>query len=68
MTIAAEIDALIRRLEGVAICNGCITDRLNLLVRSQDNVVTRGLGGVRGYAREKRSCGLCNVVKMSISH
>ncbi|WP_033073481.1 hypothetical protein [Sphingopyxis sp. MWB1] len=68
MTIAAEIEALIQRLEGVAICDDCITDRLNLSVRSQANVVTRGLGGVGGYARDKRPSGFCNTVKTSISH
>lgn len=68
MTIAAQIEALIRRLDGVAICDDCITDRLNLSVRSQANVVTRGLGGAGGFAREKRPCGLCSAVKTAISH
>jgi len=68
MTIAAEIEALIQRLEGVAICDDCITDRLNLSVRSQANVVTRNLGSAGGYIREKRPCGVCNTVKTSTSH
>lgn len=68
MTIAAQIKALIQRLDGVAICDDCITDRLNLSVRSQANVVTRTLGGAGGYARQKQGCGLCNSVKTSTSH
>lgn len=53
MTIAGQIEALIQRLDGVAICDDCVTDRLNLSVRSQANVVTRGLGGANGFRREK---------------
>ena len=68
MTITAQIEALVQRLAGVAICDDCITDRLNLSVRSQANVVTRGLGGANGYRREKRPCGFCNAVKTSTSH
>jgi len=68
MTIATHIEALIQRLDGVSICDDCITDRLNLSVRSQANVVTRGLGGASGYAREKQPCGLCSAVKISTSH
>ena len=67
-TIAGQVEALIQRLEGVAICDDCVTDRLNLSVRSQANVVTRGLGGAGGYAREKRPCGFCGSVKVSTSH
>ena len=68
MSIAGQIEALIQRPEGVAICDDCVTDRLNLSVRSQANVVTRGLGGGGGYRREKRACGLCNSIKVSTSH
>ena len=68
MTIAGQIEALIQRLDGVAICDDCVTDRLNLSVRSQANVVTRGLGGANGFRREKRPCGLCSSIKVSTSH
>lgn len=43
MTIAAHVEALIQRSESVAICEDCITDKLNLPVRSHVNVVTPGL-------------------------
>lgn len=68
MTIAGQIEALIERLEGVAICDDCVTDRLNLSVRSQANVVTRGLGDTNGFRREKQPCGLCSSIKVSTSH
>jgi hypothetical protein len=65
-TIAGQIEALIQRLQGVAICDDCITERLNLSVRSQANVVTRGLGGHQDYRRSKAPCGLCEGVKTVI--
>lgn len=68
MTIAKQIEALIRRLDGVAICDDCITDRLNLSVRSQANVVTREIGGSGGFQREKNACGLCGATKTVIRH
>jgi hypothetical protein len=68
MTIAAQIKALIQRLDGVAICDDCITDRLNLSVPSQANVVTRALGGEHGYERRKADCGLCGASKIVIRH
>jgi hypothetical protein len=68
MAIAGQIEALIQRLDGVAICDDCVTDRLNLSARSQANVVTRSLGGANGFRREKQSCGLCSSIKVSTSH
>src|SRR3546814_6711177 len=43
MTIAGQIEQLIRNLGGAPVCDDCITDQLNLSVRSQANVVTREL-------------------------
>src|SRR3546814_5882871 len=40
-TIAGQIERLITRLDGAAVCDGCVTDRLNLSVPAQANVVTR---------------------------
>ncbi|KTE04322.1 hypothetical protein ATE68_01340 [Sphingopyxis sp. H038] len=56
------------RLEGVAVCDLCITDRLNLSVPSQANVVTRALAGARGFERQREACGLCNKTKTVIRH
>jgi len=67
-TIANEIERLIARLDGARVCDDCITERLNLSVRSQANVVTRGLGGQRGYERERQECALCARVKTVIRH
>src|SRR3546814_6760856 len=41
MTIAGQIEQLIRNLGGAPVCDDCINDQLNLSVRSQANVVTR---------------------------
>lgn len=66
MTIAREIEKLIERLDGVAVCDGCITDKLNLSVPAQANVVTRALAGQHGFERQKADCGLCGAAKTVI--
>src|SRR3546814_15970697 len=58
-TIAGQIERLITRLDGAAVCDGCVTDRLNLSVPAQANVVTRALGGTRGFERRRDACTLC---------
>src|SRR3546814_10391507 len=58
MTIAGQIEQLIESLEGAATCDDCITDRLNLSVRSQANAVTRDLGDDKRLERGKAPCGL----------
>lgn len=65
-TIAGQIEALIQRLDGASVCDCCITDRLNLSVPAQANVVTRALGGERGYERRKDDCSLCGNTKLVI--
>lgn len=67
-TIASQLERLIMRLDGARVCDDCITDRLNLSVRSQANVVTRGLGGIGGYQRDKAECALCARTKTVIWH
>jgi len=42
-TIAGQIERLIVRLDGAAVCDACVTDRLNLSVTAQANVVTCAL-------------------------
>jgi len=66
MTIAGQIEQLIGNLAGTPICDDCITDRLNLSVRSQANVVTRELGKRDEYDRTKASCGQCGALKTAI--
>lgn len=68
MTIADQIEALVRRLAGAAICDDCVTDRLNLSVRSQANIVTRGLGGQVGFERHKAPCVFCDATKIVIRY
>lgn len=62
VTIASEIERLLVSLGGQRICDDCITDQLNLSVRSQANVVTRKLGAPL-YSRTKAPCGTCRRTK-----
>lgn len=68
MTITGQIEQLIASLEGASICDDCITDRLNLSVRSQANAVTRVLGGEKKFDRGKASCSLCGSTKTVVRH
>ncbi|MGH7019777.1 MAG: hypothetical protein ACREEY_07860 [Brevundimonas sp.] len=67
-TIASQIERLVSRLDGAGVCDDCITERLDLSVRSQANFVTRGLGGQRGYERIKDACTPCARVKTVIRY
>jgi hypothetical protein len=68
MTIAGQIERLIESLQGLSICDDCVTDRLNLSVRSQANVVTRELGKLERFDRDKTPCGQCGAIKTAIRH
>ena len=63
-----QIERLIVRLDGAAICDDCISDRLILSVPAQANVVTRALGGQRGFERAKEECALCGSTRTVIRH
>lgn len=67
-TIAGEIERLIVRLDGAAVCDACVTDRLDLSAPAQANVVTRALGGQRGFVRGKDECALCGSTRLVIRH
>ena len=64
MTIAREIRKMVDRLDGVGICDLCLTDRLNLSVGSQANTVTRALAAEARYERQRDPCGLCGTAKI----
>jgi hypothetical protein len=65
-TIAGQIERLIVRLDGAGVCDACVTDRLNLSVPAQANVVTRALGGTHGFERKKDECTLCGSTRTVI--
>jgi hypothetical protein len=65
-TIAKEIERLIVRLDGASVCDDCIADRLDLPARNQVYVVTRALGGQRGFERQNDPCVLCGASKTVI--
>jgi len=65
-TAADQIEALIVRLDGAAVCDGCIADRLDLAVPAEVNVVTRTLAGQVRYERRKATCALCGSPRLVI--
>lgn len=68
MTIADRIEALVRRLDGVAVCDDCVTDRLDLSSVALVTGVTSSAGENGGFERLKTSCGLCGATKAVICH
>lgn len=59
VTLAERIEAFIKRMDGAAVCDECITDRLDLSSVAQAAVVTHAAGGRDGFERLKLTCGLC---------
>ena len=67
-TIADRIEAFVKRMEGAAVCDECITDRLDLSSVAQATVVTHAAGGRDGFERLKAPCGLCAETKPVIRY
>lgn len=67
-TIAGRIEALVKRMDGSAVCDDCITDRLDLSSVAQAAVVTHAAGGSGGFERLKAPCGLCGEAKLVIRY
>lgn len=65
-TIDDMIRQLVTRLAGAAVCDDCITDRLDLSVRTQANQTTRALAGEKTFERRKDPCALCGANKLVI--
>lgn len=62
-TIADRIEAFVKRMDGAAVCDDCITDRLDLSSVAQAAVVTHAAGGSGGFERLKAPCELCSQAK-----
>lgn len=65
-TPAQQIEALIVRLDGAAICDACIAQRLDMAVPAQVNVVIRTLAGQGRYERKTAQCALCGMTRRVI--
>jgi hypothetical protein len=65
-TPAQQIEALIVRLDGAAICDGCIAERLDIAMPAQVNVVMRTLAGQSRYERKRAPCALCGTTRLVI--
>lgn len=66
--IADRIEALVKRMDGIALCDECITDRLDLSSLAQVTVVTSSGGGTAEFERLKGPCGLCSETNPVIRH
>jgi len=67
MTILDDVNDLILTLTPNAICDDCITLRLNLSVRQHANIKTRELASRHGFERRKGICSGCGGDKKVIS-
>ena len=65
-TPADQIEALIVRLDGAAICDSCIAERLDMAAPAQVNVVMRTLAGQGRYERKRAPCALCGTTRLVI--
>lgn len=65
-TPAQQIEALIVRLDGAAICDACIAERLDMAAPAQVNVVMRTLAGQGRYERKRAPCALCGATRLVI--
>lgn len=67
-TIEDRVKALVRRMAGAAVCDECITDRLDLSSVAQTAVVTLAVSGGDGFERLRAPCTLCARDKPVIRH
>ncbi|NCQ64303.1 MAG: hypothetical protein GW757_10325 [Alphaproteobacteria bacterium] len=58
-TVLALVRALVERLDGEAVCDDCITQRLGLSIRQHANYKTLELAGIQGFERTFDQCALC---------
>lgn len=66
MTVLERVRAFVARLSPEAVCDDCITEKLDLSVRQRANHKTRELAGSGGFERRKAQCSICLAEKMVI--
>lgn len=67
-TIADRIEVFVKQMDGAAVCDDCITDRLDLSSIAQVAVFTHAVDGSGGFERLKAVCGLCAQPKLVLRH
>jgi hypothetical protein len=67
MTVVDDVARLIARLAPKAICDDCITERLQLSGRQHAGHKSRELAGTLGFVRSKGECSLCGANKLVIT-
>ena len=68
MTVLEKVRGLIEHLAPHAVCDDCITERLNLSVRQHANHKTRELAGEPSFERGLDLCSLCQAHKKVIRY
>lgn len=66
MTVLDDVAHLIKQVAPNAICDDCISERLELTVRQHANIKTRELANHPGFLREKGECYSCGSSKKVI--
>jgi hypothetical protein len=66
MTVLDQVRAFVTRLSPEAVCDDCITEKLDLSVRQHANHKTRELAGSAGFERRKDLCSICLADKLVI--
>lgn len=67
MTVLEDVRSLVVSINPNAICDDCITQRLNLTVRQHANVKTREIAKDREFTRQHDKCSSCGAEKLVIS-
>jgi hypothetical protein len=66
-TVLDRVRSLVERLAPAAICDDCISERLQLTLRQHANHKTRELAGTAGFKRSVGECSMCSLTKKVIS-
>ncbi|MBB4841321.1 hypothetical protein HNP52_004423 [Sphingomonas kyeonggiensis] len=66
MTVLDDVAKFVTRLSPEAVCDDCITEKLQLSIRQHANHKTRELAGTDGFERRKAECSLCGTQKLVI--
>lgn len=66
MTVLDDVKDLIENMAPGAICDDCITSKLDLSVRQHANHKTRELANTPGFDRRRHGCSVCGSVKLVI--
>ena len=61
-----RVKALVERLAPAAVCEGCISDRLDQITPKQAHETALELAGAAGFERQIGECAICGKTKKVI--